>query len=143
MLNIYLAHPFDSRDYVREMELQLEAQCGVNIVNPFYDLTRDDIEAIDSGRQSRCEANYVQIVERDLTAIACSDGVIAVVDGALSYGTIMEIFAAANVYGLPVILYCTNGHHDHPWLRYHAERVVQSYDGIVWAIEGLKLGVEE
>lgn len=119
----YLAHPFDSRHQMRAWELGVESCLGLNIYNPFYDGHRSDVEAIDAGRHARYEKiDPATVVERDVDAIAKSDGVIALVNGDLSYGTIQEI-VYATMLDIPVYLVCTNNHHDHPWLCYHSEHV--------------------
>ena len=55
----------------------------------------------------------------DLNAVYASDFVVAWVTGQRSYGTIMEI-CYAKMHDIPVYIICTDGHEDHPWLRYHA-----------------------
>lgn len=127
-MKLYLAHPFDSRHEMRQWELHLETALDIEIVNPFYDLERRDVDEIDSGRASRYEKlNPAELVNRDINAIASCDGVIAYVNGDLSYGTIMEI-VYANLTNVTVYLICTNGHHDHPWLKYHADHIFTSKD---------------
>lgn len=123
----YLAHPFDSRIEMRQKELQWEAAYEIEIVNPFYDLNRDDVKAIDEGYTDRYFADPCQLVNRDLTAILNSNGVIAYVNGMLSYGTIMEI-VWSHIFHIPVYLICTNGHHGHPWLKYHTEDIFISFE---------------
>jgi len=125
MITYYLAHPFDSRHILREWELYLESTFGVEVVNPFYDIERQDIEAIDANRVGRYEVCPDAIVQRDLDAISKVDGIIAIVDGSVSYGTIMEI-VYAYLYGKTIHIICTNGHINHPWLRYHADHLYES-----------------
>ena len=122
----YVAHPFDSRQEIRQWELHCEVAYDVEITNPFYDLNRDDVIGIDEGREGRYEKlDPDELVARDLEAIAHSRGVIAYVNGDLSYGTIMEIVYAYQLH-VPVYVVCTNGHHNHPWLVYHADQVFTS-----------------
>lgn len=126
MKKFYLAHPFDTRKWVRKWELKLEKEFGVVLVNPFYDLVRSDIEQIDAGRNERYEKlDPIELVNRDLSAIHSADGLVGIIDGSLSYGTIMEIVYAWS-YHLPVYSIITNGHHGHPWLMYHSTRVFRS-----------------
>ena len=128
MKRFYLAHPFDTRKWVRDWELRLEKELGVTFVNPFYDLTRSDIEQADAGRTERYEKiNPADIVERDVQAIHSVEGLVGIVDGSLSYGTIMEIVYAWS-YHLPVYLIVTNGHYGHPWLVYHSTKIFQSLE---------------
>lgn len=121
----YLAHPFDSRFDVRKWELEIEQRYGLNICNPFYDITRDDIGSIDAGVSGRYEIDPREIVERDLLAIAKMPALVAIVDGSTSYGTIMEIVYARGLEK-KIYIVCTNDHHRHPWLRYHADRIFTS-----------------
>lgn len=126
----YLAHPFDARHSVRDWELKVEEKFGIQLVNPFYDAPeRDDVVAIDTGRTKRYEKlNPTDIVRKDVYQIEHSDGTVAIIDGSVSYGTIMEIVYTSVVFHKPVFIICTNGHHDHPWLRYHSKLIFKSYE---------------
>ena len=117
-MSYYLAHPFGTRAEMRQWELAMEVRYDIEIVNPFYDLHRSDVDAIDQGHMQRYAVIASEIVDRDLEAIRKSDGVIAYIDGSRSYGTIMEI-AYAVMFGVRVYIVCTNGEERHPWLRYH------------------------
>lgn len=126
-MKLYLAHPFGSRKKIREWELKVEAETGVELINPFYDATRQDVEEIDSGRADRYEKLVpTTLVERDLKLINKSQGIVAIVDGALSYGTIMEIVYASRFFHKPVYMVVSNGHYKHPWLQYHATEMFES-----------------
>ena len=125
MAKFYLAHPFNSRKDMRVWELHLETHKGMDIVNPFYDLDRDDIEAVDGGFRPMYKEDATLVVERDKAAIRDCDAVIALVDGSPSYGTIMEIAYAFDM-GTPVHLICTNGRQDHYWLKYHSDKIYLS-----------------
>jgi len=128
-MKLYLAHPFDARKWVREWELQLEKKLGIELFNPFYDAPgRTDVEKIDGGRQERYEKiDPAELVIRDLKYTHSCDGLVGIIDGSLSYGTVMEI-VYANIYRLPVYLIVTNGHHKHPWLVYHSTKVFISLE---------------
>ena len=128
-MRLYLAHPFDSRIKIRAVEHRCEEETGLELFNPFYDAPdRTDIELIDAGRAERYEKlNPHELVERDLRGISESDGLLGIIDGALSYGTIMEIVYAMHL-GKPVYLIVTNGHEGHPWLRHHADVVFTSWE---------------
>lgn len=128
-MKLYLAHPFDTRKWVRDWELEVEKRLGIELLNPFYDAVgRTDIEKIDAGRRERYEQiNPTELVSRDLQHMRKCDGLVGIVDGSLSYGTIMEI-VYARVYQLPVYLIVTNGHHGHPWLVYHATKIFTSLE---------------
>ncbi len=125
-MRLYLAHPFDLRHEMREWEQGFEERTGIELHNPFYEGNRSDVEEIDAGRAERYEKLDPQtLVDRDLDAIDRSDGIVAYIGNALSYGTIMEIvhawYAGATIY-----LVVTNGHEEHPWLRYHATEIFTS-----------------
>lgn len=128
-MKLYLAHPFDSRSMMRKWELEFEKRTGIDLLNPFYDAEgRTGIEKCDAGRQERYEqVDPTEIVSRDILLIQQCDGIVAVVDGALSYGTIMEI-VWAYVHHKPIYLIVTNGHHQHPWLVAHATKVYTSFE---------------
>lgn len=122
-LKLYLAHPLDSRKQLREWELEIEKRLDIEIINPFYDTNRQDVEMIDSGRKKRYEKlDESKIVQRDVAEIAKSDGIIAMVTGDISYGTIQEM-VYANILQKKVYSIITNGHENHPWLKYHSDEI--------------------
>jgi len=123
MIDLYLAHPFDSRKYIRKWEKGFEKRTGINLINPFYDGIRTEAERIDSGRATRYEELDAQeLIQRDITKILLSKGIISIVDGNLSYGTIQEMVYAHlnNKFVFSVI---TNEHYNHPWLKYHSSKI--------------------
>ena len=136
-MKLYLAHPFDARHRIREWELWIEEKTGIEIVNPFFDVERNDKELIDSKgatleskdtrerRYGITDAQAAAIVERDVDQIENCDGIIAIVDGSLSYGTIQEM-----VYARIMDKFClsmiSNGQSRHPWLRYHSTMIFES-----------------
>lgn len=129
-MKLYLAHPFDSRKKIREWELGFEDRTGIELVNPFYDTPeRSDIEMIDAGKSERYEGLVPkELVRRDLGLMSVVDGIVAVVDGSLSYGAIMEIVYASGMHGnRNVHIIVTNGHHQHPWLVAHSGRIYTSF----------------
>lgn len=121
-MRFYGAHPFNARTWFRQWELHLEALFEIQIINPFYDVNREDILAIDNGLKEKYDTNHELIVKADLGLVANADGVIAIVDGSFSIGTSMEMFFAKSMHK-PVFVICTNGHEKHPWLRYVAEQI--------------------
>ena len=137
----YLAHPFDTRFDMRQWELRMESNLdGLELINPFYDIDRADVLAIDEGRMERYAADPAAIVTRDIQALRLADGFCGYVNGALTYGTIMEIAYAWLWHGIkdkehvdyPVELIVTNGHQDHPWLRFHSTAIftsLEEYEG--------------
>jgi len=123
---LYLANPFVSRKATREWELCFEKETGTDLINPFYDTERTDILDIDAGRMDRYAADPDIIVDHDVGLIKKADGILAIVDGSTSVGTIMEIVYAF-IDSKLVYLIVTNGEENHPWLRYHATKVFTSY----------------
>ena len=129
--HLYLAHPFLTRRRMRKWELNFERKFGIELHNPFYDVDRPDIQKWDENkflkdyRYNPLEAN--QIVHKDLAAInKIKDGIIAYIDGSMSYGTIMEIFAAAKMMTKDVYLIVENGKEYHPWLQACATQIFTS-----------------
>jgi len=128
MMRLYLAHPFASRFTIRPWELVVENKFDIHLFNPFYDAPdRTDVEAIDAGKKHRYDVNPAELVENDLDILTnrC-DGLVGVIDGSTSYGTIMEIAWAHNCE-MPVFLIVTNGEEAHPWLVYHATQIFTSF----------------
>lgn len=128
----YLAHPIGSRQSVREWELEFESiYPELTLINPFYDnmpgSNREDIQKMDKGEMTRFDIiDPYAIVDHDLRTVAYCDGIIAIIDGDRSYGTIFEV-AEATRLGIKVYIICTNGMHKHPWLQVYADKVFQSY----------------
>jgi nucleoside 2-deoxyribosyltransferase len=126
-LELYLAHPLDNRKQIREWELAFEKMTGINLINPFYDIVRTDIELIDLGRERYKFSSAKEIVERDTGFIKnkTTDGTLAFITGALSYGTIMEM-VYTKLYKKNLFTVVTNGHENHPWLKYHSDKIFKS-----------------
>lgn len=130
----YLGHPFDSRFWVREWELKFEKKGGILLFNPFYDSKREDVIAIDAGRMQRYEMDEKKIVEPDLQRLEnAKRGMIAVIDGSLSYGTIQEM-VYARFYKKKVFSLITNGHEGHPWLKYHSAVISTNLEDLEMAV---------
>ena len=136
-LKLYLAHPFDSRKKVREWELKMEAKYAIDLINPFYDGDRTDVDKLDKGLVlNRTDEENVSLVEGDLKQIKKSQGIVAIVDGARSYGTIMEIVYGGILFGKPVFIIVTNGHINHPWLQVHGTKLFASFKDFERALKG-------
>jgi len=125
MIKIYLAHPFVSRVEIRKLEKKLQRRYkNISFVNPFY--TTGTFEVF--RKEDKSDDKYYQkllplarrIVRKDINLIAGCDYIIAFVNGEISYGTIQEM-VYARVLGTKVILICSNGQHNHPWLTYHSD----------------------
>ena len=133
-MKLYLAHPFMSRKDVWIWEHEIEAEYGIELVNPFYDTDREDIHRIDAGEMPRYTVS-AGVVDDDLELIEDCDGIVAIIDGATSYGTIMEIVYAF-LHNKSVYIICTNNHQEHPWLRYHADEIFTSREEFEkWLLE--------
>ena len=119
----YIAHPVLARNAVRKWELQVEEATGLELVNPFIDVEREPDEDLSVSEHGNYDSvDPVEIVSLDLAAVYHCDFVVAWVTGQRSYGTIMEICYAYQK-GIPVYIICTNGHENHPWLKYHAAHI--------------------
>lgn len=118
-LKLYLAHNLDTRHEIRKWELQVEKKYKINLLNPFYDTTRNDIGDLDSGKITRWQLNDKRchaLVKRDLKAIDKCEGILAFVTG--SVGTTLEIgYARANNKKIFVI---SRDYIMHPWIRVYA-----------------------
>src|SRR5690242_4212927 len=101
-MKIYLAHPWLEKDRGELLQRSIEA-LGIEVINPFerekkiYGKLFDPLKATEQNRAQT-------IVEGDLRAIEESDGVVAIVTEALSYGTHMETFYAARILHRPVFV---------------------------------------
>jgi hypothetical protein len=104
MVTAYLAHSTLSQD--KGIVLQRKLEClGIEVFNPFIEVEQDT-ESID-------------MVVRELDAIARSDILVAICDGQPeSYGTPMEVFWSSYILHHPTfILYpMFEGRRIHPWL---------------------------
>ena len=119
-MRLYLAHPFGTKDAMREWELGFEERTGIDLLNPFYDFSTETLAQKQMGRAARYKKiNSMELVMRDVDQIKKSDGIIACVTDDLSYGTIQEM-VYAKINNKPVYSVITNGHENHPWLDYHS-----------------------
>ena len=152
-MKLYLAHPFDARHKMREWQIHMKKSSSVELVNPFFDVERPDKTLIESAKaklqsQDTREKRYSitdeqasELVNRDISLIEECDGIIAIVDGSLSYGTIQEMVYAKTM-GKKVYSMVSNGQFKHPWLRHHSTRVfenmVELSDFLMWLGEGIE-----
>lgn len=122
-VRLYLAHPLASRHEVRELELQLEEDLGIDLLNPFYDrdgMARGDVARIDAGEITPYDLHLSPkaIVEGDLASIDECDGVLALITSEATIGVWMELFYAKENY-IPVLLVSDDERiRQHPWVRY-------------------------
>lgn len=125
-MKLYLAHPLADRLFHRLWETGFEERTGIDLINPFYEVHRDDIAALDAGGM-KMSTPFTKIVLDDLAAIQSTEGIVAVVNKHSSIGTIMEICYTKVMYNMPVYVICTDGRHNHPWLKYHATKIFKSH----------------
>jgi len=126
-LSFYLAHPFESRKNIREWELKVENELGIELVNPFYDKEHASVVDIDAGRKDRYQVEPKDIVDPDILEIVKSDGVVAFVTHDISVGTFHEmVYAYINHKPLFLVVERDDDLKEHPWLRYHAHKIFDS-----------------
>jgi len=121
-LRLYLAHNLNDRHEIRKIELELEKEFDIELLNPFYDVKREDIEEMDTGKITRWEFTLQQcreIVNRDLSGIDSCDGLLAIIKTP-SIGTTLEIAYAFQ--HKKVIHIVSENFHSHPWLRVYADQ---------------------
>jgi len=127
-IEFYLGHPMESRKEVREWELSIEKKFPrIKLINPFYDTCnkymKEVMEQIDNGIKLRDDVNADIVVEQDIQHLSKSQGMIAVLDKNITYGTPMEMVYAYKIFNLPVFAIVTNGEHTRPWIRKHSSQI--------------------
>jgi nucleoside 2-deoxyribosyltransferase len=122
-MKLYLAHPFLDRYEIRLWEDTFEYRTGIELVNPFYDVNREDIDLIDAGKKARFDLDPEKIVMQDLNTMFDCDGILAVITKSQTVGTIMEIAYAYNNLDGPIYLVCPPDLENHPWLQHHATTI--------------------
>jgi nucleoside 2-deoxyribosyltransferase len=119
-LKLYLAHNLDTRHEIRKWELQVEKKYKINLLNPFYDSKRSDIDKLDSGKITRWQLNDRRchaLVKRDLKMVDKCEGILAFVTHGV-IGTMLEIgYARATGKKIFVI---SKDYIMHPWIRVYA-----------------------
>jgi len=127
-IKLYFAHSLNHRKEYREIELDLESKYDVELINPFYDRDRDDIENIDNGNTTRWELpleNCKNIVSRDLASVKESDGFFTIINKP-SIGTTLEMGYAKQL-GKPIVV-VSEIYKDHPWIRVYADHKFANID---------------
>lgn len=125
-LKLYLAHNLNDRHEIREIELELEKKYNIELVNPFYDIVRDDIKDLDEGRGCRYKLpmkRCVELVKRDLSMILRCDGILAIIKSP-SIGTTLEIAHAKQYFRKIYII--SEKYSDHPWIKIYASRTFKT-----------------
>ncbi len=120
-MKLYLAHPMDLRKEIREIELVLERETGVELFNPFYDNPgrEYDLEEIDSGAKDKWDVESPSaIVYGDLSNLLRCYGVLAIIPSETqTIGTICEAW-----YGMSFgkMVFIITDMPQHPWIRFIA-----------------------
>jgi hypothetical protein len=124
---LYLAHPVNSRKFVRKWELKFEKDNGNILLNPFYDMKRFDIEDLDNKVKKPRKKTPKACVEDDLAMLKkAKGGILAIIDDNIAVGTLQEI-VYAKIWGLKVISIILNEKfRNHPWLIYHSDQTFNS-----------------
>jgi len=128
-MKLYIAHPFDSRYKIKQWQESLNIE-NVEFINPFYNQKSveifNDVDKTSNDYYKKVK-NWKKIVETDIAFIKESDGIVAIIDVSLSYGTIMEI-AYAKFYNKKIYLIITNNQEEHIWFKYHADVIFINFN---------------
>ncbi len=122
---LYLAHPLVSRHAVRKWEQGIEKRTSIQLLNPFYDVYRPDIEDLDAGVPNPRIKPPEEVVPDDLALIERTEGLVAIIDGSSSIGTYQEM-VYAYLWNKPIYSIVTSGKEDHSWLVYHSTKIFTS-----------------
>jgi len=125
-LELYLAHPFDSRKNVRRWELKFEKSTGIKLINPFFDEPSAgenfaDGDVSGKGLYNKLDGNIIVNHDIDIIKRPSTYGILAIINGNTSYGTIQEMVYAKKA-GKEVFSVISNGHEEHPWLQFHSDK---------------------
>lgn len=135
----YLAHPLSSRREVREWEIGFEERTGIKLLNPFYDVYRPDIEALDKYILNPRKKTSKKVVEDDLNGIKIQEGLLCFIDDKVAVGTFQEM-----VYGFieGKIVYSVIINKNllrHPWLVYHSKEIFRSLNEFeIFVVENMQ-----
>jgi hypothetical protein len=120
----YYANQFKNRHIALELQKELEYYHGLRLVNPFYDMQREDIIAIDEAERShvilplRTIDSCRQTMLNDLEIISECDGIVCILYDHDVIGSFMETFYASYVLKIPVYLICYDRTiREHLWIR--------------------------
>ena len=126
----YLAHPFESREYVLEWQERLLEKVAIEIINPYF--SEDLYDNYD--KMSKSEKNLgklkessEKIVKRDKRLMRKAGGLIGIVDEVESHGTTMKIEHAWDLRK-HIYLIITNDDHEHPWLYHSSNEIFTSFE---------------
>ena len=128
----YLAHSCQLIESVRRWELRVQGHYNVDLINPFNRNEFENVEHLKTLKSKRKILAYMKtldedtcdkIVKHDLDLLRKSDGVVAVFND-FTAGTMMEVFAGAYLYRIPVYIISPKKYH--PWVRSLATRLFTS-----------------
>lgn len=137
-VKLYFAHPTPKRVELRDTEIFIESELGIELQNPFYDRYREDVVAMDKGIMAPYSSNADgdKNVEEDLRDILSSSGLLSVLpkDSGRMIGSSMEIFYNSEVLNRPTYLIIQdNSIYEHIWLvRYATERFGSADEFVEW-----------
>lgn len=142
---LYLAHNFNDRLEIRQLELGLERDLGIELFNPFYDdSSRQEEMAFldkrgtnDIARMKQLQSELFEnrwnsdedsselLVRRDLTHLAAQKGLLTICKTP-SFGTAIEL-CNAKLMCKPIYFvgepYC-----NHPWIKVYATKRFKDLD---------------
>lgn len=129
---IYLAGPIQHvNDYGKGWRLWLRENRGD------YEWV-DPMEKYNTMEEAAEEWSVPEIVENDLDMIDGCDGLLAHWEAVPTAGTPMEIFYAARERDIPVVIQSTLQQEDMSvWVEYHADAIVEDFDGAIKAFDRL------
>ncbi|MHC4748428.1 MAG: hypothetical protein ACYTFW_01005 [Planctomycetota bacterium] len=125
----YLAHPILVREYIRNLELEIEVTYPrFNLINPFYDAERTEIKRVDDNPTvNPYDFPHEWIVVEDTKAIlGAKTGLIAYLRSDIpTVGTVCEIMIAKQ-FNKIVYAIVDPKWANHPWIRYFTDRRFES-----------------
>lgn len=136
MKRYYLANQSKYRMRCRGDQKLIEHYVGVILINPFFDTGISEV-------QKECHKMYQNnipipdemvelITDTDLNAIDDNDGVIALIYDDELIGTLMEIFYASYVKGMPVYTICYDKRvREHLWVRRYSTKIFKTIDEFI------------
>ena len=122
MKHIYVAHPMRARHVVKNWIEVMNPLVKVHLFNPIYETEANHIEDIDSGDAGFYGAPPEAFIPDEIRMIQTSIGLVAIITGDISYGTIMEM-VYAKINDIPVYTLVLNGQWDHQWIRWHSSMI--------------------
>ena len=128
---LYLAHPLAIRHDTRYSEIEFESLTEINLINPFYDVKKEDIQQMDKGkfipRTIKSKITGLQIIMEDLNLIDKCQGILAIVENDKeSLGTPMEVFYNSYILKRPTYV-ITESCGGHPWIKGLSTKIFRNW----------------